>query len=82
MNIVNTLRLFLKVKPPRDIAIKQCKQYLDREEMLSRVKITNLFTDEFFDGSSYSSSSERPPEKENVAEILDIKNSRNLLPPL
>ena len=50
--------------------------------MLSRVEITNLFTDEFFDGSSYSSSSERPPEKENVAEILDFKNSRNLLPPL
>ena len=31
--------------------------------------------DEFFDGSSYSSSPERFPRKESVAEILDIKGS-------
>ena len=57
------------------IAIKQCKQYLDREEILSQVEITNLSIDEFFDGSSYSSSPERFPRKESVAEILDIKSS-------
>ena len=54
---------------------KQCKQYLDREEILSQVEITNLSIDEFFDGSSYSSSPERLPRKESVAEILDIKGS-------
>ena len=31
--------------------------------------------DEFFDRSSYSSSPERFPRKESVAEILDIKGS-------
>ena len=31
--------------------------------------------DEFFDGSSYSSSPERFPRKESVAEILEIKGS-------
>ena len=67
--------LSLENKNRGEIAIKQCKQYLDREETLSQVQITNLSIDEFFDGSSYSSSSERFPRKESVAEILDIKDS-------
>ena len=67
--------LLLENKNRGEIAIKQCKQYLDREEILSEVEITNLSIDEFFDGSSYSSSPERFPRKESVAEILDIKGS-------
>ena len=67
--------LLLENKNRGEIAIKQCKQYLDREEILSEVEITNLSIDEFFDGSSYSSSPERFPWKESVAEILDIKGS-------
>ena len=67
--------LSLENKNRCEIAIKQCKQYLDREETLSQVQITNLSIDEFFDGSSDSSSSERFPRKESVAEILDIKDS-------
>ena len=67
--------LLLENKNRWEIAIKQCKQYLDREEILSQVEITNLSIDEFFDGSSYSSSPERLPRKESVAEILDIKGS-------
>ena len=65
----------LENKNRGEIAIKQCKQYLDREEILSQVEITNLSIDEFFDGSSYSSSPERFLRKENVAEVLDIKCS-------
>ena len=65
--------LLLENKNRGEIAIKQCKQYLDREEILSQVEITNLSIDEFFDGSSYSSSPERFPRKGSVAEILDIK---------
>ena len=67
--------LLLENKNRGKIAIKQCKQYLDCEEILSQVEITNLSIDEFFDGSSYSSSPERFPRKESVAEILDIKDS-------
>ena len=67
--------LLLENKNRGKIAIKQCKQYLDCEEILSQVEITNLSIDEFFDGSSYSSSPERFPRKESVAEILDIKGS-------
>ena len=67
--------LLLESKNRGEKAIKQCKQYLDREEILSQVEITNLSIDEFFDGSSYSSSPERFPRKESVAEILDIKDS-------
>ena len=67
--------LSLENKNRCEIAIKQCKQYLDREETLSQVQITNLSIDEFFDGSSDSSSSERFPRNESVAEILDIKDS-------
>ena len=67
--------LLLENKNHGEKAIKQCKQYLDREEILSQVEITNLSIDEFFDGSSYSSSPERFPRKESVAEILDIKGS-------
>ena len=37
--------------------------------------MTNLSIDEFFDRSSHSSSQERFPRKESVAEILDIKGS-------
>ena len=57
------------------MAIKQCKQYLEREKNLSQVEKTNFSRDEFFDGSSYSSSLERSPGKESVAGILDIKGS-------
>ena len=53
----------LENKTCRETAIKQCKQYPDHEEILSQVEITNLSIDEFFDGSFYSSSPERPPEK-------------------
>ena len=67
--------LLLENKTREEIAIKQCKQYLDREEILSQVEITNLSINEFFDGSSYSSSPERSPGKESVTEILDIKVS-------
>ena len=67
--------LLLENKNRGEITIKQCKQYLDREEILPQVEITNLSIDEFFDGSSYSSSPERFPRKESVAEILDIKGS-------
>ena len=67
--------LLLENKNRGEIAIKQCKQYLDREEILSQVEITNLSMDEFFDRSSYSSSPERFPRKESVAEILEIKGS-------
>ena len=67
--------LLLENKNRGEIAIKQCKQYLDREAILSQVQITNLSIDEFFDGSSYSSSPERFPRKESVAEIVDIKGS-------
>ena len=69
--------LLLENKTRGEIAMKQCKQYLDREEILSQVKITNLSLDEFFDGSSYSTSPERFPRKESVAEILDIKGASN-----
>ena len=44
-------------------------------KILSQVQITNLSIDEFFNGSSCSSSPESFPWKENVAEILDIKGS-------
>ena len=54
---------------------KQYKQYLDREEILSQVEITNLSIDEIFDGRSYSWSSEKSPEIESLAEIIDIKGS-------
>ena len=67
--------LLLENKNRWVIAIKQCKQYRDREQILSQVEITNLSIDEFFEGSSYSSSPERFPRKESVAEILDIKGS-------
>ena len=67
--------LLLENKNRWEIAIKQCKQYRDREQILSQVEITNLSIDEFFEGSSYSSSPERFPRKESVAEILDIKGS-------
>ena len=67
--------LLLENKTHIEIAIKQCKQYLDCEEILSQVEITNLSIDEFFDGSCYSSSPERSPGKESVVEILDIKGS-------
>ena len=67
--------LLLENKTHREIAIKQCKQYLDCEEILSQVEITNLSIDEFFDGSCYSSSPERSLGKESVVEILDIKGS-------
>ena len=70
-----TKTLLLENKTREEIAIKQCKQYLDREEILSQVEITNLSINEFFDGSSYSSSPERSPGKESVTEILDIKGS-------
>ena len=54
---------------------KQYQQYLDREEILSQVEITNFSIDEFFDGRSYSSSPEKSPEIESLAEIIDIKGS-------
>ena len=65
--------MILENKTCREIALKQHKQYLDREEILSQVEITNLSLDELFDGSSSFSSPER--EKESVSEILDIKSS-------
>ena len=46
--------LLLEIKTRREIAIKQCKQYLGREEILSQVETTNLSIDELFDGSFYS----------------------------
>ena len=55
--------LLLENKSRGEIAIKQCKQHLDREKILSEVEITNLSIDEFFDESSYSSSPERFPGK-------------------
>ena len=72
---VQVKTLLLDNKTRGEIAIKQCKQYLDREEILSQFEITNLSMDEFFDGSSYSSSPESSSGKESVAEILDIKGS-------
>ena len=57
------------------MAIWQCKRYLDREEILSQAEIRNWSIDKFFDGSSYSSITERFPRKESVAEILDIQGS-------
>ena len=53
--------LLLENKNRGEIAVKQCKQYLDREETLCQVGITNLSIDEFFDGSSYPSSPGRFP---------------------
>ena len=67
--------LLIENKTRGEIAIKECKQYLDREEILSQIEITNLSIDEFFDGSSYSSSPKISPRKESVSEILDIKGS-------
>ena len=67
--------LLIENKNRGEIAIKQFKQYLDREEILSQVEKTNLSIDEFFHGRSYSSSPERFPRKESVAEVLDIKCS-------
>ena len=40
--------LLLENKNRWVIAIKQCKQYRDREQILSQVEITNLSIDEFF----------------------------------
>ena len=65
----------LEIKTAGEIAIKQCKQYLDHEEILSQVEITNLPIDEFFNRSSYSSIPERFPKKESVGVILYIKGS-------
>ena len=67
--------LLLENKTRGEIATNQCKQYLDCEEILPQVKITSLSIDDFFDGSSSSSSVERSPENECVAKILDIKCS-------
>ena len=67
--------LLLENKNRGEIAIKQCKYYLDRAAILCQVQITNLSIDEFFDGSSYSSSPERFARKESVVEILDMKGS-------
>ena len=72
--------LLLKNKDRGEIAIKQCKQYLDREVVVSQVKITNLSVYEFFDGSSYSSSPERFPRKESAETILVAKVQLNLTP--
>ena len=46
--------LLLENKTGGEIAIKQCKQYLDREQILSQAEISNLSTDGIFDESSYS----------------------------
>ena len=56
-------------------SIKQCKQYFDREDILSQVEITNLSIDKFFDGTSYSLSSKKFHRKESVAKSIDIKGS-------
>ena len=39
--------MLLGNKARREIAIKQCKQYVDREEILSKVEVTNLSIDDF-----------------------------------
>ena len=55
--------------------MKQCKQYIDCEKILSQVEINNLSIDKFCNRNSYSSSPKRSTKKESVAEILDIKGS-------
>ena len=67
--------LLLENKNRGEIAIKQCKQYLDCGEILSQAETAYLSIDEFSDGSSYSSIPERFPRKESLGEILDIKGS-------
>ena len=55
--------------------MKQCKQYIDCEKILSQVEINNLSIDKFCNRNSYSSSPKRSAKKESVVEILDIKGS-------
>ena len=55
---------------------KQCKQYLDREEILSQVEITSMSIENFLmEVLIPRVPKDSPSRKESVVETLDIKGS-------